>query len=85
VKIGRALTGQLMEVDFFKAAENSDEKERDGHRGDAYLYSGTLRLIAGDKTTAMDYFLKCMATPGETKFSEYDTASAELKFLQAAK
>ena len=82
--IARFLTGQLAEPDFFKAAANADQKVERGQQCEAYFYAGTKWLIAGDKTTAQDYFEKCLATGGKD-FTEYSSAAAELKFLRAAK
>ena len=82
--IARYLTGQLAEPDFFKAAANPDKKVESGQQCEAYFYAGTKRLITGDKTTAQDYFEKCLATGGKD-FTEYSSAAAELKFLRAAK
>ena len=83
-KVGHFLTGQLVESDFFKATENTNQKKDNEQRCEAYFYAGSKRLIAGDKTTATDYFEKCLATDVKT-FSEYRSAAAELKFLKATK
>jgi lipoprotein NlpI len=80
LKIGRFLTGQLTETDFLKAANDADKKKNDGQHCEAYFYAGTQRLIVGDKTTATDYFEKCVAL-GLKDYAEYVSASAELKSL----
>jgi lipoprotein NlpI len=80
-KVASFLTGQLSEQDFFKAAENSDQQTDRGQHCEAYFYAGSKRLIEGDKITATDYFKKCLATDVKG-FTEYSSATAELKFLQ---
>lgn len=80
-KIGSFLTGQLTEPDFFRAAENSDNKKDSEQHCEAYFYAGSKRLIEGDKATATDYFEKCVATGIKTS-TEYYSAAAELKFLK---
>ncbi len=82
-KIFRFLMGQLPEGDFLKAAEDTDSKKKpNGQRCEAYFFAGSKRLIEGDKTTAKNYFEKCVAT-GVRNFFEYQSANAELKYLKA--
>jgi lipoprotein NlpI len=81
LKVGRFLAGELPEPDLFKAAEAPDKKGDDGRLCDVWFYAGSKRLIEGDKTTAMDYFAKCLATNMKT-FQDYLSAEAELKYLQ---
>lgn len=83
-KVARLLTGQLTEPDFFKAAENADKKTDKRQHCEAYFYAGSKRLIEGDKTTATDYFEKCLAT-GCKEIDEYNSAAAELKSLETSK
>ncbi len=80
--IARFLTGDVSENDFLKAAESGDEKQTRNQRCEAYFYVGTLRLINGDKSTAADYFKKCLDT-GVKDFYEYRSAAAELQFLKS--
>jgi tetratricopeptide (TPR) repeat protein len=80
-KISSLLTGQLAEPAFFKAAENVDKEKSVEQHCEAYFYAGSNRLIEGDKTTAKDYFEKCLAT-GLKTFTEYQSAAAELQFLK---
>jgi len=88
-KVCPFLTGQLSEPDFFKAAENTDNQtnqEQDSEtvpeqHCEVYFYAGSKRLVEGDKTTATDYFKKCLAT-GCKEIGEYNSAAIELKSLQ---
>jgi lipoprotein NlpI len=81
-KVGHFLAGQLTESDFLQAAANPDTLTDREQHCEAYFYAGSKRLIEDDKTTAADYFKKCMTT--ELKhFEEYRSAEAELKFLTA--
>lgn len=47
----------------------------------AYFYAGTMRLLAGDKAAARDYFEKCVQT-GQKQCTEYTGAAAELKLMK---
>ena len=80
-KVANFLTGQLTEPDFFKTSENADKQTDGGQHCEAYFYAGSKRLAGGDKTTATDYFEKCLAT-GCKGFTEYTSAAAELKNLK---
>ncbi len=79
--ISSFLTGQLTESQLFKAAENADKKTDDEQHCEAYLIAGSKRLIEDDKTTASNYFEKCLAT-GCNNFDEYADATAELRSLK---
>ncbi|HMD53740.1 MAG TPA: tetratricopeptide repeat protein, partial [Phycisphaerae bacterium] len=81
-RISSFLTGKLAELDFIEAAQNSDDQKDNEQHCEAYFYAGSKRLIAGDKTTATDYFKKCLVTDVKG-FSEYQSAAAELHFLRA--
>jgi lipoprotein NlpI len=83
-KIGSFLTGQLAEPDFLKEAENSDKQKDNEQHCEAYFYAGSKRLLEGDKITATDYFEKCRPTDVKD-FSEYQSATAELKSLKVTK
>lgn len=83
-KVARFLTAQLTEPDFFKESENADKQTDRGQHCEAYFYAGSKRLIEGDKTTATDYFNKCLAT-GCKEFDEYNSAAVKLKSLEASK
>ncbi len=79
--IARLLVGQLTEPNFFIAAENLDQQIKKKQYCEAYFFAGSKRLIEGDKTTATDYFKKSMATECKD-IDEYNSAAAELKFLE---
>jgi lipoprotein NlpI len=79
LKVGSFLTGQTTEPELFKGAVNMDKQKDDEQHCEAYLIAGTKRLIEGDKTTASDYFEKCLAT-GCNDFDEYSDAKAELMY-----
>jgi HEAT repeat protein len=79
-KVGRFLAGQLTESDFLKAAEDTNPRTDQEQHCEAYFYAGSKRLIEDDKTTATDYFKKCLATDVK-HFEEYQSADAEMKFL----
>ena len=83
LKVGRFLAGQLSESDFLKAAASTNAQTDQEQHCEAYFYAGSKRLIEGDKTTATDYFKKCLATDLK-HFEEYQSAEAELQFLQAS-
>jgi len=83
LKVGSFLAGQLTESELFKAAENADKQTSDEQHCEAYLIAGSKRLIEGDKTSASDYFEKCLAT-GCSNFDEYSDAKAELKYLKTS-
>jgi lipoprotein NlpI len=82
MKIGRFLTGQLTEMDLFKAAENDDQEKWSAQQCEAHFYVGTKRLVEGDTATAVGHFEKCVAT-GRKEFSEYQMAVTELQRLKA--
>jgi tetratricopeptide (TPR) repeat protein len=79
--VASALIGNLPENDFLKAADSADEKQTRNQKCEAYFYAGTLRLLDGDKSTAADYFTKCLET-GMKDFYEYQSAAAELEALK---
>jgi ankyrin repeat protein len=80
-KVGRFLTGQLSESDFFKAANDPNPQTAKEQHCEAYFYAGSKRLIENDKMGAVDYFKKCLTT-NVANFEEYTSAAAELLFLQ---
>lgn len=78
-QIAKFLAGDSAEPDFLAAAAADKTKDREQHC-EAYFYAGSKRLIEGDKKTAIADFKKCLAT-NVRYFSEYQSATAELKFL----
>lgn len=84
LKVCDYLVGQFGESQLFKNADNADEQTAEQQLCEAYLIAGTKRLIDGDKTAAIDYFEKCLAT--ETyDLPAHAEATAELKYLTASK
>ena len=79
-KVGHFLTGQLSETDFFKTAADTNAKTDQEQHCEAYFYAGMKHLIESDKTTAADYFKKCLTT-NVKYFEEYQSAEAELRRL----
>jgi hypothetical protein len=80
LKVGHFLTGQLSKADFLKAAADTNAKTDQEQHCEAYFYAGMKHLIESDKTTAADYFKKCLAT-NVKYFEEYQSAEAELRRL----
>ena len=83
-QIGHFLTGQLAEPDFLAAAKNGDPKKEARQWCEACFYAGSKHLFAGDRAMASDFFQKTPATE-KRNYSEYASAVAELRFLQAEK
>jgi lipoprotein NlpI len=82
----RYLAGQLPEAGFFASAKNADPKRESEHMCEAYYYSGSRHLFAGDNQVAIEFFRKCIATAGDHRdFCEYISALAELKILETPK
>jgi hypothetical protein len=80
LQVGHFLTSQLSEADFLKAAADTNAKTDQEQHCEAYFYAGMKHLLENDKTTAADYFKKCLATNVKS-FEEYQSAEAELKLL----
>src|SRR5262249_37503489 len=79
-KVANFLLDKISEADFFAAAASPDAKKERSQRCEAWFYAGMKRLLNVDKTTAADYFRKCLATE-EKDFTEYQFAKAELHAL----
>jgi lipoprotein NlpI len=77
-EIGLFLTEQLPESDFIEAADRTDQAKVKGQQCEAFFYAGSKRLLMGDREMAAQYFEKCKAT-GQTAFTEYQSALAELE------
>jgi len=82
LKIGRFLTGRMPEGDLIAAAQDSDAYRGRGKLCEAWFYVGSQHLIDGDKAIAQEDFKKSMAT-NRADFVEYESAAANLKFLEA--
>ena len=59
--IARFLVGKMTEPDFFAASASPDAKKERAHKSMAWFYAGMKHLLTGDRTTAADYFRKCLA------------------------
>jgi lipoprotein NlpI len=81
INIANYLTGDLSELDLFKAAKNLDKQKDARQHCEAYFYAATKRLIKGDTTTAANFFWKCLATNMKPS-QDYRSAMAELKYYE---
>jgi lipoprotein NlpI/alpha-tubulin suppressor-like RCC1 family protein len=81
-QVGRFLAGRITESQFLAAAKSADPETETGQLCEAYFYSGSKRLLAGEKAGALDLFQKCLAT-GRSDFIEHTSASAETRYLKA--
>ena len=79
--ISRFLLGQISETDLLSAAASSDSKKQNDQQCEGWYFAGMKALFAGDPSTAVDRFKKCLAT-GQKEFVEYEFATAELKALE---
>src|SRR5208282_2631252 len=81
--IGHFLTGSVPEGEFFNQATATAKRPSDtgGQICEACYYAGMKHLLDGDKEGAADLFQKCLDT-GATSYSEFSSASAELRALK---
>jgi lipoprotein NlpI len=79
--IAAFLLDEISEEDLLKAAEVADAKITRDNRCEGYFQIASKRLIAGNKTGAMEAFKKCVET-GVKGFFEYRSALTELKRLE---
>jgi len=80
-KIASFLLEKLSETDLLAAAANSREADtKRDQTCDAWYYAGMKRLLAGDKSAAIDNFHNALATQATTE-NEYQFAGSELKAL----
>lgn len=84
LSVMRFLVGQLTESEFLASAKNENQKTESEHMCEVYFYSWSRHLFAGDNQMAINLFKKCIAT-GHKDFTEYVSALAELKILDALK
>jgi lipoprotein NlpI len=83
-KIAGFFLEQVDEKDLLSAASVPGGEETANQQFcEAWYYAGMKRLLAGDKTTAISYFRKSMATQ-EKDFTEYIFSQAQLKALGVA-
>jgi lipoprotein NlpI len=78
------LLGRIGEEEYLAGAASRDPDADRSQHCEAWYYAGMKRLLTGDKNTANDYFLKCVAT-GETDFWEYMLAQGKLNTLDPKK
>jgi lipoprotein NlpI len=74
--IAKFLIGSLPETEFIASASAKEPFKDQEHHCEAWYYAGMTRLLTGDKTTASDYFNRCLATK-RTRFTEYVLAHAD--------
>jgi len=74
------LVGRTSEDRFLTIAGRGEGRKIQEQRCEAYFYAGTLRLIKGEKATALEYFRKSVETNVKA-FTEYQSAKAELQLL----
>jgi len=79
-KIASYLLDRTTEADLIAAAASPNAKKDAGQHCRIWYFIGMKRLLAGDKTAAIDYFRKCVAT-GQKDYCEYILAQAELQVL----
>src|SRR5262249_11797353 len=58
-RVGKFLTGELIEADFLRAASSKDPVEDKERKCDAYYHVGMMHLIDHDKTKAFEFLEKC--------------------------
>ncbi len=80
-KIAGFLLGRVSEADLLAAASSPDAKQDQGQHCEAWYFAGMKRLLDGDKTTAIDYFHRCVATR-DKDYCEYILSLAELQGLE---
>ncbi|KAF0242713.1 MAG: Tetratricopeptide TPR2 repeat-containing [Planctomycetota bacterium] len=82
--IAAFLRGDLTEAEFLKLKDAGEGHEAKDQACQGWFYAASVRLAAGDKVMAKDYFEKCVAT--EVKgFDEFELAKVELVRLKKDK
>jgi tetratricopeptide (TPR) repeat protein len=79
-KIAAFLLGHIREGDLIANAASPDPRRQPGQYCKVWYFAGMKRLLAGDMTTAITDFQKCVATD-QKDFCEYIFAQAELQAL----
>lgn len=82
-KTAAFLLGRLSESDYLASAASPDAKKDQGQHCEAWYFAGMKRLLMGDKTTAIEYFHKSVAT-AQTDYCEYILSQSELRTLEPA-
>jgi len=81
--IAHFLVGDLVETNFLTQAVETAKRPTDqnGQQCEAFYYAGMKRLLAGDKSGAMELLGKCVAS-GEDNYGEYTSAVVQLRELK---
>jgi len=79
-KVANFLFAKISEAEFLTAAASTDVNIERAKRCQAFFYAGMKRLLDGDKSTAADYFRKCLATEVNDT-AHYEFAQSELRAL----
>ncbi len=82
-KIAAFLLGHIRENDLIANAASPDQNKEPGQYCEAWYFAGMKKLLAGNKTAAIAYFQKSVATQ-QTDRCEYLFAQAELQALTQA-
>lgn len=81
VTVARCLAGDVSPESLLVVAEAALPADRDGHRCEAFFYTGMLLLLDGKTVGARESMTKSIAT-GKKTFREYQSAEAVLKRLK---
>jgi len=82
--IAAFLRGELAEAEFLVLKDSSETHEAKDQSVQGWFYAGSVRLAAGDRAKAKEYFEKCVAL--EMKgFDEFELAKVELARLNEKK
>jgi lipoprotein NlpI len=79
-RIADFLLGHTSESELFANISSPDPAQEAAQNCKAWYFAGMKRLLAGDMTTATDYFHKCLSTE-KADFCEYTFARLELQSL----
>jgi tetratricopeptide (TPR) repeat protein len=80
LKVGLFLAGLVGEPELIDSDGDQNLHEATESQCQAFFYSGSNRLLSGDKTTAIRYFERCVAMNLRT-LPEYESAKTELHLL----
>ena len=72
--------GNISDAEFFRVSTSSDDEIKKSMQAEAYFLAANVRLIAGDKTTAKDYFTKALLVESPD-FPDDHVAIAELQLI----
>ena len=80
-QIGHFLLGHISEEQLLAAATAANPGQDRDQKNEAWYYAGMVRLLSGDKASAVVCFRKCLAL-GETQSLAYLLAQGQLNLLQ---